>query len=231
MTSTSPTIALCVCGNPNCDIPYGYCHCRCNKKVNTSKKNRPEVGVLKGQPFPFLRGHNRSQRPIKEDAAPFKIDGVYCRLIPLTHGMYAIVNAEDYEWLIFWRWQAYKYKKTWYAVRREMINGVSRTFYMHREVNKGDPSKMTDHKSGIGLDNRRDNLRDADYSQNLMNRMKKEGCRCSSKGVSIHKGKFRSRIKVNGVEIHLGSFTIEEDAAKAYEIAAMKYFGKFYRPK
>src|SRR5579872_4366835 len=42
------------------------------------------------------------------------------RLIPLTRGQLAIVDATDHDWLMQWKWHAYwnKHSKSFYAVRR-----------------------------------------------------------------------------------------------------------------
>ena len=70
---------------PETIIPYGYCHCGCGEKTKISKENHPSRGVFKGEPRTFLPGHNANTRQVViEEAKPFKIDGVYCRLIPLT---------------------------------------------------------------------------------------------------------------------------------------------------
>lgn len=39
------------------NIPIGYCHCGCGSKTPLSKINRPNKGVIKGQPTKFIRGH------------------------------------------------------------------------------------------------------------------------------------------------------------------------------
>jgi len=40
-------------------------------------------------------------------------------LIPLTQGKFAIVDAEDYDWLSRYKWYATKAKNTFYACRVE----------------------------------------------------------------------------------------------------------------
>ncbi len=53
MTPQEPTVALsnlCVCKNPDCKIPYGYCHCGCGEKTNVAKQTRGNRGLIIGQP-------------------------------------------------------------------------------------------------------------------------------------------------------------------------------------
>jgi len=42
-------------------------------------------------------------------------------------------------------------------------------------------------------------------------------------------GKWRARIRVDGIQIHLGYFYSRKKAARAYNAAAEKYFGEFAR--
>jgi hypothetical protein len=42
------------------------------------------------------------------------------RQIPLTKGYYAIVDAENYEWLMQWKWHALAGKHTFYV--RSTVN-------------------------------------------------------------------------------------------------------------
>ena len=109
----------CVCGLLDCGIPFGECHCGCGGKTNIAVSTDREAGRFIGLPFKFIRGHSSIIRPIIDDAVPFKIEGVYCRLIPLTQGQYAIVWESDYRWLMQWKWFAYwsPKTKTFYAIR------------------------------------------------------------------------------------------------------------------
>ncbi len=86
-----------------------------------------------------------------------------------------------------------------------------------------------DHKNGNGHDNSYDNLRPCTRSQNMANSGKRVNNTSGFKGVSWHPQakKWRAYIKVNGRQISLGLFDLKEDAAKAYDKAAKKYFGEF----
>jgi hypothetical protein len=88
--------------------------------------------------------------------------------------------------------------------------------------------KFCDHKNRNRLDCQRHNLRQATQSQNLSNTTKRQGNFTSKyKGVRRYKTKWYASIQVNRKQYHLGSFINESDAAQAYNIAAVKYFGEF----
>lgn len=150
--------------------------------------------------------------------------------IELSQGHFAIVDDEDYEHLIQHNWYSRKTKNTIYAV----ANMNKTTVQMHRFIMKPERNFMVDHKNRNGLDNRRENLRICTRSKNLMN-SKKPGGKLTSKykGVCYQKQSpghlkcWKAEIRLNGKSIFLGYFYSEIEAAKAYNIAAVKYFGDF----
>jgi hypothetical protein len=85
-----------------------------------------------------------------------------------------------------------------------------------------------DHRDMNGLNNRWANLRSCTRSQNKANRPWQRGAKIETKGVSFtHTGRYRARIKVMGVERHLGCFATPEEAHAVYMAAARARFREF----
>jgi len=91
--------------------------------------------------------------------------------------------------------------------------------------------KRVDHWNGNKLDNRRTNLREATRGQNMWNRKLDHDNKTGFKGISFRKDKaqWQARIVVERKIHFLGYFEAPRDAAKAYDVAARQYFGKFAR--
>lgn len=198
-------------------IEYGYCRCGCGGKTSPARQTDIRLGYVRGEPVYFIRGHNSAKPRTSVDDVSLPPN---TRAIPLTQGKYAIVDAADYEWLSRWRW----YFVQGYVGRGENVDG---RFLMHREILNAPNDMDVDHKDGNGLNNTRANLRLATQSQNLCNRVAESGY----KGVGFQKrnGKWRARIKINRKEIYIGEFASAEDAARAYDVAALKHHGEFAR--
>ena len=100
---------------------------------------------------------------------------------------------------------------------------------LHRLILNAPKDIFVDHINGDKLDNRKSNLRLCSNAENMRNRNAPVNNTSGYKGVSWMKTKmkWRARIKVFYKEIWLGLFNSKEDAAKAYNIAAQKKFGRF----
>ncbi len=146
------------------------------------------------------------------------------RKLPLKRGLWALVDDIDYPFLSQWKW-SFNGK---YAYRTDR----GKTICMQRVVARRSGLKVTnqvDHRNQNKLDNRRKNLRPATQSQNQANRGPTAANTSGFKGVFWYEryGRWYARIRVNKQHIFLGYFKRKNDAARAYNAAAKKYFGEF----
>jgi hypothetical protein len=149
------------------------------------------------------------------------------RLIPLTRGQFAIVDATDYDHLTQWKWQASEHRKGWRAIRSVKIP-CRRSFLMHRQIMDCPDDMVVDHINGDMLDNRRSNLRVCTSQQNRFNSLNRKGNKHSGfKGVHPNRDKWRAIIMKDRKYIHIGNFLKPEDAARAYDAKAVELFGEF----
>lgn len=152
--------------------------------------------------------------------------------IPLTRGMFALVDESDYEWLSQWKWFAHEERNTFYALRNQSIKGGGQRglIAMHRQIlGLTDRSQRGDHRDGNGLNNTRKNLRPCSNVQNLWNQGPRPNSISGTRGVSFHikANKWRARIKIAGRDKHLGLFTTQDEAIAAYTAAAIRLRGEF----
>lgn len=152
------------------------------------------------------------------------------REIKLTQGKATLVDDDDFEWLSQWKWYANKQGNKYYAMRNVSIgNGRHRVIRIHREIIQTPEGMYTDHIDGDGLNNQKSNLRICTNQQNQFNRGGSNGTSSKYKGVHWYKQtkRWHARIKINGGLNHIGYFNNEEEAAIAYNEAAVKYYGEF----
>jgi hypothetical protein len=154
--------------------------------------------------------YNRKREPIQ-----ISEDGT--ARIPLTKGMYALVDAEDVPVLSQYNWYAAPRGTTTYAATR-LRDEKQTHVYMHQMLLKVPADKMVDHINRNGLDDRKSNLREVDRVFNGLNRGQQRNARTSGhKGVSFEasRGKWRAELQVHGKKVSK-RFNTEVEAATWY---------------
>lgn len=151
--------------------------------------------------------------------------------LTLSDGTRFLVDLEDIPKIFNQSWHIFHsrqkvYIRSWDKVKKRKV-------FLHRIIMGVTNSNLqVDHINGNTLDNRKENLRICSHRQNVLNREKHKNNTSGYKGVSINKNTsfpWKASIGVNKKRIYLGQFSTAEEAAKAYNEAALKYFGEYAR--
>ena len=150
-------------------------------------------------------------------------------MIHLSGGEVALVDPEYYEIVNSYRWYSwYNRRRTHYAATNIYQGEAKTILLMQHLILPVKPGFEVDHADGNGLNNRRANLRYSTYSQNKANRPAPRNNTSGFKGVyKARSGKWTARIMVDYQDRHLGTFADKEDAARAYNEAALEAWGDF----
>lgn len=145
--------------------------------------------------------------------------------IPLSRGLHAIIDADDYPIVSQYKWYAAPSKSgKYYAVtsgRRMKTTG------MHQLILGCKAPVIADHiDCAATLDNRRANLRVSDYSGNSINCGIKKTNTSGYRGVSKRGKYWEAGIKLHGKTTYLGWFSTPQEAAIAYNKASADLHGE-----
>ena len=136
------------------------------------------------------------------------------------------ISPEDQELVDKYEWRV---NSRGYIVRRGRNN--SQNYLHHLIIGKPKKGFVVDHIDGDKENNTRENLRICKQAENCANSKISKNNTSGFKGVSWNKAlkKWHAYIMLNRKRIHLGYFKDKLEAAKAYNKAALKYFGEFAR--
>jgi len=151
------------------------------------------------------------------------------KLIPLYRSgqpepvAFAKVDDEDYEWLLRlgpWRISLCGYAYLPRNGELVKMQNLVNAFHSTRHI-------VLDHINRDRVDNQKKNLRIATTAQNQHNAGMWRHNTSGYKGVTGKRGKWWARIRVGKKIINLGMFDSKEDAARAYDVSAVKLRGEF----
>ena len=178
--------------------------------------NHPDTpGLMREIP---LGGVCRNYRAKPKD--PDLADGTVKR-IPLAGGLYAYVDAADFESLNKCTWGV----RNGYAARQEKGTVI----LMHRQIMQPPEGIVVDHMDHNRLNNCRINLRVCTDDENRWNKSKRIGGGSRFKGVRRSEGgrTWYAELTFKGERFHLGTFKEEIEAARAYDYRAVECGGKY----
>jgi hypothetical protein len=150
---------------------------------------------------------------------------------PKHPNVQAIVDADDYERLTaLGKWTAAKTAAGTICPHRKSAKKGHLLFIAREVMGVTNSYVHVDHINGDTLDNRKANLRLSTRSENMRNRKVNKNSSSGLKGVQKQiRGKWPATIAANGRSLYLGAFDTKEDAAKAYDAAAIELHGEFAR--
>lgn len=202
----------------------------CNEKLLANK--------LCSKHYTQMRKYGKILERTKFDPNEFIIDGSICWIILYDKYNIEIARAKFlaiyYEQIknsgLKWYLSDYGYVRAKWNDEENNIQQIS----LHEAIAQLSDIKVPnghniDHKDRNKLNCLDDNLRICTNPQNNQNRGKQNNNTSGHKGVSWNKRykKWEAKIRVNGKPVHLGYYSIIEDAARAYNTAAIKYHGEF----
>lgn len=147
----------------------------------------------------------------------------------LTRGAVTLLDVDDLPLVAARCWSSSSSGRYNYARRGEKRGDRIVTIRMHRAIMQPPDDMQVDHANGDTLDNRRANLRICSHHENSWNSI--SNCGSEFKGVSWEMGgrsaPWRARISRQGQSVNLGCWRTAEQAAVAYDGAALMLFGEY----
>lgn len=131
-----------------------------------------------------------------------------------TNGSQFIIDSE-HKFLLNDTWHL---SKSGYILRNKDLTKL------HRVVIKAKKGEIVDHIDRNKLNNSISNLRIANHNENIHNQVKRKNTKNSYKGVKFipESNTYESRCRMNGLDLHLGTYSCEISAGYAYNKKALE---------
>lgn len=172
----------------------------------------------------------------------------FCQYLDFVHvdvegyaNLYKVTSCGKIWSCITNRWLKYSKKRNGYLSVTLVKNGIKSYFLVHRLVaiafiGLNVDKKYINHKNGVKHDNRVENIEWVTPSENnthaLKNKLsrpprgvKRKDNTSGFVGVVKNNKNWQAQILVDGKHKYLGTFKTKVEAAKAYDIASVKYHG------
>lgn len=150
--------------------------------------------------------------------------------VMLASGQAALVDEADLPLVTGLKWHVHSVQNSNLRYARSWPYGNNS--FMHRLITGATPGQHVDHANGDGLDNRRANIRICTHAQNMGNRSKLKNSGQPYKGIQFLADKFRTnpwKACIGKEQKYIGVFASAEEAARAYDVAAIARYGEFAR--
>ncbi len=193
---------------------------------------REEIAEVLGVTFQAVCGRARKLDLGQKAFAPPPrllsiVNGAARFLIPGAGGRIVILDEADAEWFVFYPggWFAHSEGGNCYVYTR----GRPRK-KLHRLLIGCRATALVDHRNRGGLDNRRENIREATSAQNVHNSGRNHRARSQYRGVWLHgpDGLFHSAVKCpDGKRRSVGYYRTEREAARARDAVVHRLHGEF----
>jgi hypothetical protein len=154
--------------------------------------------------------------------------------IKSTNGYLILIDVSDFKKASQFKWYVMELKRGFTIVRtirKTFPNGKKeKMVLLSRFLTSAPGGMVVDHINGNTLDNTQNNLRVCKNCENLWNAFKPKGA-SKYKGVCFNKqtNQWQAEIQVHKKRIWLGRHNSEEEAARAYDDAAIIYHNQYAR--
>lgn len=161
----------------------------------------------------FCKNPIRLQESYAELYCQYKVNGIWVK-----------VSFCDLAALSSYKWK-FQHNTEKYIQINSSANGTA--MLMSRFILSAEDGQFVDHINRDPTDNRRENLRFCNLSQNAMNRESLIGSKFKGVYYCKQRGNWVAQITINKKTKNLGRFLTQDQAAMAYDSMAKIHYGEF----